>query len=164
MNRTDRFFVICGDGTEHYKLKKFMDVREPGNILLSPGLPKAEYDGLKACCDVGLIFLDRRFTIPNFPSRLLSYMENAMPVLACTDRVSDVGQVIMEGNFGWWCESADAGEFTSLIERIVSLKDRLSQFGQAGREYLEEHYTASQSAGVILRHFDIAKEEIHYGA
>lgn len=52
-------------------------------------------------CDVGLIFLDNRFTIPNFPSRLLSYMQASMPVLAATDVNTDIGKVIEEGKFGF---------------------------------------------------------------
>ena len=39
----------------------------------------------RGICDSELIFLDYRFTIPNFPSRLLSYMQAKLPVLACTD-------------------------------------------------------------------------------
>ena len=50
------------------------------NAKLYPYLPKEEYDELVPACDVGLILLDPRFTIPNFPSRLLTYMEFSMPV------------------------------------------------------------------------------------
>ena len=48
-------------------------------------LPKAEYDRVTGACDVGMIFLDHRFSIPNFPSRLLGYMQAKLPVLAVTD-------------------------------------------------------------------------------
>ena len=57
-------------------------------------LPKDEYDAMIGACDVGLIFLDYRFTIPNFPSRLLAYMQAKIPVLASTDPNTDVGSVI----------------------------------------------------------------------
>ena len=42
--------------------------------LVPHGMNKEEYMKVMAACDVGLIFLDHRFTIPNFPSRLLSYI------------------------------------------------------------------------------------------
>ena len=41
-----------------------------------------------------MIFLDHRFSIPNFPSRLLSYMQARVPVLAVTDPNTDIGDVI----------------------------------------------------------------------
>ena len=53
-----------------------------------------------AACDVGLIFLDHRFTIPNFPSRLLSYMQAKLPVLAATDQIQILVNVIFQGGFG----------------------------------------------------------------
>ena len=82
-----------------------METEKPSHVKLFGFIPKAEYDKMIACCDVGLIFLDYRFTIPNFPSRLLSYMQAGLPVLACTDPNTDVGKVIVDGGFGWWCES-----------------------------------------------------------
>ena len=54
-------------------------------------LPKADYETIVASCDVGMIFLDHRFTIPNFPSRMLSYMKAKIPILAVTDPNTDVG-------------------------------------------------------------------------
>ena len=77
----------------------------PKNMRLMKRLPKNDFDRMIAACDVGMIFLDHQFTIPNFPSRLLAYMQAGLPVLACTDTNSDIGKVITEGYFGWWCVS-----------------------------------------------------------
>lgn len=53
-----------------------------------------DYDILVAACDVGMIFLDYRFSIPNFPSRLLSYVYAKLPVLACVEESADIGDII----------------------------------------------------------------------
>lgn len=111
----DAFFVIVGDGTEYHLLDDYINNNRPKNVLLLNRLPKDDYDTMVAACDVGLIFLDHRFTIPNFPSRLLSYMQAKVPVLACTDTNSDLGKVITEGEFGWWCESNDEDDFYRLV-------------------------------------------------
>ena len=68
-------FVICGGGTEYGKLENFVNETTPANLSLIKALPKSEYDSLVGGSDVGMIFLDHRFTIPNFPSRLLSYLK-----------------------------------------------------------------------------------------
>lgn len=143
----DRFFVICGTGTEYPKLKKYVDESAPKNVLLISGLPKDEYESFVGCCDVGLIFLDHRFTIPNFPSRLLSYMQNGMPVLACTDPNTDIGKVITEGKFGWWCESDTPEHFTETIE--IALKSDLENLGENGLKYLKENYTVEKGCEII---------------
>lgn len=146
------FFVICGSGTEYVKLKRFMDIEKPQNVLLLEQLPKNDYELLANSCDVGLIFLDKRFTIPNFPSRLLSYMQASMPVLAATDVNTDIGKVIEKGKFGLWCESNNVTEFKNNVVKLCDTELR-KQMGAAARSYLEENYTAKHSYGIIMKHF-----------
>ena len=81
-------------------------------------MPKDDYDLLVSACDVGLIFLDYNFTIPNFPSRLFSYMQSRVPVIAATDVSADVGTVIESGGFGWWCPSNYADAFVDCVKAI----------------------------------------------
>ena len=150
INKEDRHFILCGKGTDFYKVK---ELEGADNITLINGLPKSEYDELVCGCDVGLIFLDHRFTIPNFPSRLLSYMENGMPVLAVTDPNSDVGQIATKDGFGWWCESNDALSFTKTVDLICSQKDQIKSMGQRARAYLEENYTVDTEYEIIAKHF-----------
>jgi len=146
------YFVIVGSGTEFNKLKAFMDTEKPINARLFAQLPKNDYEMLANSCDVGLIFLDRRFTIPNFPSRVLSYMQASMPVLAATDINTDVGRVIEKGKFGFWCESSDVGEFNQKLKQLCDVEFR-KEMGYNARKYLEEHYTAKHSYEVIMKHF-----------
>ena len=145
----DRFFVICGTGTEYPKLKKYIDTERPENVLLINGLPKEEYEGFAGCCDIGLVFLDHRFTIPNFPSRLLSYMQKGMPVLACTDLNTDIGKVITEGGFGWWCESDTPAHFTETVNMILNAD--ISEMGKNSFRYLEKNYTVRKSYETIIK-------------
>ena len=112
------YFLIIGSGTEYGKLKKYINEDKPRNVKLMQQLPKEDYDKIVSSCDIGLIFLDYRFTIPNFPSRLLSYMAAKLPVLACTDPNTDIGKLIIEGKFGWWCESNDVDVFVDIINKV----------------------------------------------
>ena len=143
-NREDCYFVICGTGTEYGLLEAYVRESKQPNLKMIPGLPRKEYEEFVGCGDVGLIFLDHRFTIPNFPSRLLSYMQKSMPIIACTDPNTDVGQVITEGGFGWWCESVDTGAFVDCINRAMTAD--LPQMGASGLAYLNEHYNVKKVA------------------
>lgn len=144
----DRFFVICGTGTEYPKLKNYIDTEKPANVLLINGLPKNEYESFVGCCDIGLIFLDHRFTIPNFPSRLLSYMQKGMPVIACTDPNTDIGKVITDGNFGWWCESNSTDEFTQILNSVKN--SDLNEIGECAFRYLTDNYAVQDSCKKII--------------
>lgn len=144
----DCYFVICGTGTEYGLLEAYVKESRQANLKLIPGLPRKDYEDFVGCGDVGLIFLDHRFTIPNFPSRLLSYMQKSMPVIACTDPVTDLGRVIEDGGFGWWCESNDTGAFVRCVEK--ALQSDMTQMGQKGFVYLEEHYNVKNVVDVII--------------
>ena len=146
------FFLIVGSGTEFAKLQNFFDKEKPKNAKLLEYLPKEDYDLLANSCDVGLIFLDRRFSIPNFPSRLLSYMQSSIPVLAATDTNTDIGEVIIEGGFGYWCESGNVKKFNELVNKLCN-RDLKLRLGNNSIKYLEDNYTVSHSYEIIMNHF-----------
>ena len=145
--RDDVYFLIVGKGTEYGKLEAWMQANTPKNIKLLSQLPKRDYDRLVAACDVGLIFLDKRFTIPNFPSRLLSYMQAKLPVISCTDANTDVGETVENGGFGWSCVSDDASAFVRCVDE--ALQSDLKAKGENGYAYLLENYTVERAYEII---------------
>lgn len=149
MNNEKVFFLIIGDGTEFNRLSSFFNENTPNNMKLMQRLPKDEYDQMIAACDVGMIFLNHRFTIPNFPSRLLTYMQAKLPVLAATDPNTDVGKVIVEGKFGWWCESKAVEGFETCIRKVE--KSNLKVMGDNSFQYLNQNYTVADSFDIIVK-------------
>ena len=136
------FFLIVGNGTEYGKVQRYMERYHPSNIVLHQWLPKEDYDKVVAACDIGMIFLDHRFTIPNFPSRLLSYMQAKLPVLAVTDASTDIGKIIVENQFGWWCESDNVGAVEKRIDEILGADKE--QAGEKAYRFLIENYGSRQ--------------------
>lgn len=133
-NNDHAFFLVVGNGTEYGKLESFFSSERPANAKLMQRLPKEEYDALVGSCDVGLVLLDHRFTIPNFPSRILSYMQAKVPVLCATDANTDVGRVAEGGGFGVACSSASVESFASAMDRLLG--SDLQEMGVAGWELL----------------------------
>lgn len=147
-NNNDSYFLIIGDGTEFGKLEAYFNESKPSNMKLMNRLPKDDYDRMIASCDVGMIFLDHRFTIPNFPSRLLSYMQAGLPVLACTDPNTDIGKVIVDGKLGWWCESNDSSSFAEIVSHFDPSQAR--KYGEGAFNYLKNNYTAQMAYKIIM--------------
>lgn len=154
-------FLIVGSGTEFGKSEAYIKENNLDNVTLLSYLPKEEYDMLVSTCDVGLICLDHRFTIPNFPSRLLSYMQASMPVLTMTDRNTDVGQIVTEGGFGYWCESVNPKDFKALVVQMCE-EDDLKQMGEDAYDYLEQHYSVEKSYQIIMNHFGEGQDNGEY--
>lgn len=151
--RNDSYFVVVGSGTEYGRVKMWFDVHQPQNACLLASLPKAKYDDLVSLCDVGLIFLDKRFTIPNFPSRLLSYLEYKMPVLMATDVNTDIGRIAEENGFGLWTENGNIDTFMEMVDYITEDEERMKKIGEKGYRFLCEHYTVDKSYEAIMKHF-----------
>jgi glycosyltransferase involved in cell wall biosynthesis len=152
--KTDRFFMIIGSGTEFTKIKNRFDVNRPSNALLLSELPKEEYDKVVQTGDVGLIFLDPRFTIPNYPSRLLSYLEHKIPVLMATDTNTDIGKIAEKNGYGFWAESGNLEEFNSLLDKFCSDKGLITEMGEKGYAFLKDNYTVEKSYQIIMNHFE----------
>lgn len=152
-DRNDCFFLIVGNGTEYCKLNNWCEEVKPKSMKLLQRLPKEDYDLLVQSCDIGMIFLDHRFTIPNYPSRLLSYLEYKMPILAATDRNTDIGRIAEDNGYGFWCESNDVNAFTELVDKFVSQVD-VKQMGAKGYDFLMNNYTVDRSYNVIMNNID----------
>lgn len=149
----DTFILIVGSGTEYNKLNKAFEKFNFKNSKLMNYIPKSEYDLLIKACDVGLIFLNNKFTIPNFPSRLLSYMDVGIPVISATDTSTDIGKIMEEGSFGISCLSNDVESFNQALE---TLKDKTlrEKMGKNAREFLLNNYTSSNGYKIIMKHFN----------
>ena len=149
-NRDDIYFLIIGNGTERKKIVDWYNTCKPRSVTVMEKLPKDDYDILVRACDVGLIFLDHRFTIPNFPSRLLSYLENRMPIIAATDPNCDTGKIAEENGFGYWCESNSVNAFTTILDKMIH-SDRKAM-GEKGYDYLCKNYLVSNTYDTIIKH------------
>lgn len=146
----EAFFLVVGNGTEYRLLEEYVTDSRQENLKLMKSLPKDDYDKLVATCDVGMIFLDHRFAIPNFPSRILGYMQAKLPILACTDPNTDVGKVIVDGGFGWWCVSNDSEIFAERIRTALTY-DGGKNLGFMSFEYLKENFSVQRGYKIISK-------------
>ena len=147
------FFLIVGAGTEFKKLELYFTLERPKNALLLGILPQNDFEVLCSVCDIGMVFLDKRFTIPNFPSRILSYMQAAIPVICATDKSSDVGEIATRNGFGFYCESGDISAFDEIISTISENRNLIGEMGEKSYSYLLENYTSKRSYEIIIQHF-----------
>lgn len=148
--RDDCHFLVVGNGTEFGRMEKWYKENQPRNVSLYARLPKEDYDQLVRACDVGLIFLDFRFTIPNYPSRLLPYLMEKKPIIAATDPNCDTGSIAEANGYGYWCPSNDVGAFTEVVDKM--LQSDLKQMGENGYHFFANNYTVQNTYDVIIKH------------
>lgn len=146
-------FIIVGSGTQGKLVEEYYQSSDNKNLTYIGQLPKKDYDNLIAVADVGMIFLNKNFTIPNVPSRILSYMEARLPVLIASDNSTDIGYIAEKNNFGHKCDSSSVEDFTQTVKKFYSYEERY-QMGKNSREYLEENYTIKNTYETIIKHFN----------
>ncbi len=149
------YFVAIGAGTEAGKLRSFIKENNFSNVRFFERLPRDEYEVFAVNCDVGIVSLDPRFTIPNYPSKTLSYMNLSQPILAATDGNTDYRELIeTQAKCGLWSNSADLDSFCANIERMVNNPEQRKQMGCNGRDYFEKHFSTKTSVDILKNLFD----------
>lgn len=115
LSHTKNEFIISGQGTEAAKIKKLSSLCS--NIKFIDFLPSKDYEELLQCCDYGLISLSAKFTVPNFPAKVSSYLKLGIPIFACIDNAAfdDLGQFIASHNIGF---SVRAENYDTVIDQI----------------------------------------------
>lgn len=145
-------FIIAGNGTEDYLVKDWIFTDNPQNVIYYEMLPQSEYQKLLSECDIGLICLDINFTIPNYPSRILSYMEYGLPVICLTDINTDIGKDAEENGYGLSCLSNDTETFRKFILNFKKNPQIISQMGQKSLKYINENFNVTTSFNIIHKH------------
>lgn len=141
----DIMFLIVGNGTEFRYVVDCKEKLDLNNLVIMKRLEKEEFDKVVASADVGIISLDCRFTIPNYPSRILSYMQAKLPVFAITDENTDIGSDIVNKNIGWWCKENSIGNvITTLKEIMIEFKnDDIAKRKIESFEYLKDEFNVN---------------------
>lgn len=149
-DREDCHFILVGDGTEYPKLEAFVKENNPKSVSVFRRLPKEDYDALATACDVGLIFLDYRFSIPNYPSRLLPYLMEKKPIIAVTDPNCDTGSIAEANGYGFYCPSNSVEDFVKVVDKMF-VSDR-KQMGEKGYQFFLRNYTTECTYNAIVKH------------
>lgn len=151
-NNSKVVFLFIGKGTEKEKLYNFIKDTNIKNAIALDFVPRDEYLEILSSADIGLVFLDYRFTIPNIPSRTLSYFEYELPIMAATDKNTDYRNLLEDAKAGLWSESNNIDNYKREFDKLIADKKLREKMGQNGRKYLEENLTTDKSIEILEKH------------
>ncbi len=147
------YFIIGGSGTHYSYLEKRFELSKPGNVFLYNWLPREDFNMIRAASDVGLILL-YKYTSPQFPSRLLSYLEYSKPVLCAVNEYTDIGKIVEDSGCGISVEHGDINGFIQAIKFFTENVSERKKMGAKARELLLNRYTVKHSYDIIMGHFN----------
>lgn len=147
------FFVIGGSGTQHAYLEKKFNELKPENAFLYNWLPRDDFNDLMATSDVGLILL-YKYTSPQFPSRLLSYLEYSKASLCAVNDKTDIGTIVEESGSGLYVHHGDMDAFVNAVKLLSENKSEREKMGKNGYKLIMNNYTVRHSYEIIMNHFN----------
>jgi glycosyltransferase involved in cell wall biosynthesis len=146
------FFVIGGAGTQLKYLKEKMKEFSYKNLFLYDWLPREDFSGILAASDVGLILL-YSYTVPQFPSRLLSYLDYSKPVLCAANNYTDMGRIIEDSGCGRSIMHGSMEQFIEAVKYFSENENERRKMGECGYKLLVRNYTAKHGYEIITNHF-----------
>lgn len=149
----DAYYLFVGKGTEQKELIKIKEERNLKNVRFINFVPREDYEKLIAGCDVGIVSLDERFTVPNFPSKTTDYFKIGLPILASLDPCAydDYGNVLV--NIAKGGKRGRAGNIEELRKEVIEFienKEKREVLGRNGRKYYEEELCVEKAYKAIM--------------
>jgi glycosyltransferase involved in cell wall biosynthesis len=138
-------FLLVGEGTEKERLKLSARERGLSNVIIGDKIASGDLAALLTQCDVGLVNLNRSFSIPNIPSKTLDYFEARLPVLAAIDPSTDYGHLLDDAGAGFWSITGDLETYRRNLERLRQDPGLRRRMGESGRTYLETRMSTKQA-------------------
>ncbi len=127
-------FVICGDGAERSALELRARELKLAQVSFIPLQDRAEYEEMLVDADLCLITQQAGSGAFFFPSKLLTTLAFAKPVLVVADADSELALAVEEGSCGFLVQPGDATAMAKALIHALDDRDRLPSIGQQGRE------------------------------
>ncbi len=153
-------FVFIGVGTEKNKIMQLAKNMQLSNVSFIDYMPREQYDLLAGICDIGLVSLDERFTVPNFPSKTVDYFELSLPILASLDKAStiDYGKTLQdEIGGGLYAISGDITGLFNQFKKLYNDGQLRKSMGRNGRKFYEKAFDVMKASEQIATRFAVDK-------
>lgn len=141
---TNLKFIFLGDGTQVNNLKNMKEKNNIKNLEILNFVEREKYEKILGVCDIGLISLNKNYTVPNFPAKVTGYIKEGIPIFASLDKCSIkyLGEFIKENKIG---QVAEAGNIENMKENFLKLVENIDK-------YDKKHFK-----NIYLENFDISK-------
>lgn len=149
--------IIIGSGTRFNDVKA--GAKNIKDVFVLDQLPKREYDALLNHSDIGMIFLDERFTIPNYPSRLTSYLSLGKPVIASVDDCTDISSEIEKNNVGFSSNSKNTDLLIDNINKLTTNVDLYKNLSENAKSFFNREFKIEDNVDRMINEIRRYKNE-----
>jgi glycosyltransferase involved in cell wall biosynthesis len=91
-------------------------------------------------CDVALVSLVKKMWGVSMPSRTYNILAAGKPILALTEKDSELARVVEEDKIGWIAPPDEPEVLLKVIEKIYGEKDKITEMSRRARFSALEKY------------------------
>jgi len=130
------YLVIAGQGSRIDACQELARKLACPRIVFQQPWPKEQTSTVLAAADVLILPTSGLQSLTSFPSKLISYMLSARPIIATADSRSDLAAIIEKSECGWVVESDQPGPLAARIKEVMARDtSELIHRGEMGRSY-----------------------------
>jgi colanic acid biosynthesis glycosyl transferase WcaI len=133
-------FLLVGDGAMKSHLVKRADALGLDNVRFLPVQEKAELLQLLAAVELALIVQQSTVSDIVFPSKTVTLLSAARPIVASVSAECEIGRVISQSGAGVVIEPGNAEALAATIRELLRNPQRRATMSCCGRRYALQHW------------------------
>lgn len=138
----ERFqFIFLGAGVKKKWLEREVLSKNLINITILDPRPRSEQKEFLNACDVALVSLVKKMWGVSMPSRTYNILAAGKPILALTEKDSELAKVVEEDAVGWNVPPNEKETLLETIYQIYEERETLGEKGENARKSALEKYS-----------------------
>jgi colanic acid biosynthesis glycosyl transferase WcaI len=134
-------FLLVGDGAARRQLEERAAALELTNLKFLPLQSDEQFMEMLATTDLSVVTQQRTVSDIAFPSKIVTVLSAALPVVASVSASSDVARVVEESGGGVVVEPEDAGQLAQAVGQLSCDLNRISKMKISARRYAMAHWS-----------------------
>jgi len=156
-NKPDILFVFAGRGEKKEEIQQSAKNDFLKNVLFIPLQPFERMPFVWSSADVSLVSLRKNMSHLSFPSKIYSIFSSGKPIIAMSDKKSEIWEVVDKSGGGICVQSEDSDDLAGKILFLYNNPILRKSMGEKGREYVEKNF----SKKLILNKYEELFEKLY---
>jgi glycosyltransferase involved in cell wall biosynthesis len=148
--------VFVGSGGRRAYIERRVAEFGLRNVDFHQYQPFDQLNDSRNSCDASLVTIARGVEGISFPSKFYSSLAIGKPVLALSERGSELEHLVRESGCGLWSQVGDGAGLARNIRELRANRPWALEMGQAARRAMERSYTVNAAARNYLKVIDLA--------
>lgn len=145
--------LLVGQGDEYKLVEQKIAEWKLDNVTLLPSVTQEQYVKIVASMDIGLFSLSSKHSAHNIPGKLLSYMNESLPILGSVNKNNDIIDIINSSNSGLITINGHDREFFNNAMKLINDANLRKDMGTNSHNLINSKFSVETAASKIISTF-----------